>query len=136
MKGVKENTKTKTGCISKREMEIFLVLCGFVGFFVCFGHEARGILVPWPGMEPALLHWKCRVLTTGLPGKSWNLFIFTEVAYCIIFHSHLLMVFQLLEKYQDSNNLLKDTNYIGNTILNATYLNSVKTHNCHSLLSN
>ena len=28
-------------------------------------------LVPEPGIKPAPLHWKCRVLTAGLPGKSW-----------------------------------------------------------------
>ena len=27
-------------------------------------------LVPRSGMEPGPLHWKCRVLATGLPGKS------------------------------------------------------------------
>ena len=28
------------------------------------------ILVPWPGIEPGPQQWKCRVLTTGLPGNS------------------------------------------------------------------
>ena len=27
-------------------------------------------LVPWPGLELRTLHWKCRVLATGPPGKS------------------------------------------------------------------
>ena len=30
---------------------------------------AGGILVPWPGIESMPPEWKCRVLTTGLPGK-------------------------------------------------------------------
>ena len=29
---------------------------------------ACGIFVPWPGIESMPLHWKSRVLTTGLPG--------------------------------------------------------------------
>ena len=28
------------------------------------------ILVPWPGIEPVPLQWKCGVLPTGWPGKS------------------------------------------------------------------
>ena len=33
--------------------------------------EACGILVPQPDIEPTSpLHWKCGVLTIGLPGKS------------------------------------------------------------------
>ena len=27
-------------------------------------------LVPWPGIRPGLLHWKCRDIATGSPGKS------------------------------------------------------------------
>ena len=40
--------------------------------FVCFWpcHTACGILVPQLEIEPVPLHWKCRVLTTGLPGAS------------------------------------------------------------------
>ena len=33
----------------------------------------RGILETQPGTEPAPLHWKCGVLTTGLPRKSPNI---------------------------------------------------------------
>ena len=33
-------------------------------------HEAQGILIPQPGIDPRPLQWKFRVLTTGLPGKS------------------------------------------------------------------
>ena len=35
-----------------------------------FGHVARGILVPWPGIEPASPALQGRFLTIGLPGKS------------------------------------------------------------------
>ena len=39
------------------------------------------ILDSWPGIEPCPLHWKYRVLTAGLPGKSpgvdsWFMFFF------------------------------------------------------------
>ena len=36
---------------------------------------AYGILVHQPGVKPSPLHWKCRVLTTGPPGKSSDLFL-------------------------------------------------------------
>ena len=36
----------------------------------CFGHEARGISAPQPGMELALPALEGNVLTTGLSGKS------------------------------------------------------------------
>ena len=39
-------------------------------FFFFLGCSAHGILVPWLGIELKPLHWKHRVLTTGLPGKS------------------------------------------------------------------
>ena len=35
----------------------------------CLYYVACGILAPWAGIELGLLHWKLRVLTTGLPGK-------------------------------------------------------------------
>ena len=38
--------------------------------FLFFGHESRGILVPWPGTEPTLPALKGEVLTAGPPGKS------------------------------------------------------------------
>ena len=37
---------------------------------VFFFFWLRGILVPQPGSEPVLLHWKCSILTPGPPGKS------------------------------------------------------------------
>ena len=40
-------------------------------------------LSPWPGLNPSSLHWKCRVLTTGQPEKSWELFFFFFL-YCIL----------------------------------------------------
>ena len=36
--------------------------------FVCLFWSC-GILVPWPGINPCPLQWKCRVVTTGPPGK-------------------------------------------------------------------
>ena len=38
--------------------------------FWFFGHEACGILAPWPGIEPSPPALEGKVLTTGLPGKS------------------------------------------------------------------
>ena len=32
--------------------------------------KARRILAPQPGIEPVPLHWKHRVLTTGLPERT------------------------------------------------------------------
>ena len=37
--------------------------------FWFIGREARGILAPWPGIEPATLMLEGKVLTTGMPGK-------------------------------------------------------------------
>ena len=41
--------------------------------FYFFGHDACGILTPWPGIEPIPLVLESEVLTTGLPGKSLTL---------------------------------------------------------------
>ena len=38
--------------------------------FWVFGPEARGILVPRPGIEPTLPALEGKVLTIGPPGKS------------------------------------------------------------------
>ena len=45
-----------------------LVFCLFVLFW--WLHMPRGILVPWPGIEPRPRQWKRGVLTTGPPGNS------------------------------------------------------------------
>ena len=46
-------------------------LCEFSWHFFFLSHcTTCGILVPWPGIEPVPLQQKCRVLTTGPPGKS------------------------------------------------------------------
>ena len=37
--------------------------------FWFFGHEARGILAPQPGIEPAPTALEGKVSATGLPGK-------------------------------------------------------------------
>ena len=42
--------------------------CCIVVVWLC--HTAYWSLVPQTGMEHMPLHWKCRVLATGLPGKS------------------------------------------------------------------
>ena len=40
-------------------------------YFCSFGHKACGILVPWPGIEPAPPALEGQVLTTGPAGKSF-----------------------------------------------------------------
>ena len=41
----------------------------FVFYFFWPCHMSCGILVPWPGIKSIPAALKCRVLTTGLPGK-------------------------------------------------------------------
>ena len=50
------------------EFVTILLLIYVFGFFC--GCEARGILAPWSGIEPASPALEGEVLTTGLPGKS------------------------------------------------------------------
>ena len=53
--------------------KISLFLCFACVFVFVFGHTAcQSLSSPTrgPGIEPMTLHWKLRVLTTGLPGKS------------------------------------------------------------------
>ena len=38
--------------------------------YFIFGHEAYGILAPWPGIKPAPLGLEGKASTTGPPGKS------------------------------------------------------------------
>ena len=45
---------------------VLLLLSSFFGAY----NAAGGILVPRPGLNSCSLHWKHRVLPTGLPGKS------------------------------------------------------------------
>ena len=42
--------------------------------FCSFGSEVRGILAPWPGIEPAPPTLEDEVLTTGPPGKSQDIY--------------------------------------------------------------
>ena len=57
-------------------------------FFHFWPHlEACGILVPWPGMKPLPLQWKCSVLTTEPPGKSPDIFSLKDstLGWCLSF---------------------------------------------------
>ena len=54
----------------KWALDCFFFVCLFI-VFVLSHHRAFGVLVPQPGIEPTLLALKGRVLTTGLPGRSW-----------------------------------------------------------------
>ena len=42
--------------------------------FFFFGHATQheGVVVPGPGNKPMPLQWKCKMLTAGMPGKSWT----------------------------------------------------------------
>ena len=41
-----------------------------------FGHEARGILVPQPGIEPTPPALEGKILTTGPPGRSLSYMVY------------------------------------------------------------
>ena len=70
LKGAKKE-KGKDGAKWKRTHGKERASRGFRGvclFWPCL--EAWGILVPWLGVEPMSLQWKCRVSITGSAGKS------------------------------------------------------------------
>ena len=55
-------------------IEFVTILLLFV--FWVFGHESWEILAPWPGTKPARTAFEGEVLTSGLPGKSLDSFVF------------------------------------------------------------
>ena len=74
--------------------QILGLFCGCFFFFFGGGGLERGpyhtaceilLIVPQPDLNPHLLHWKCRVLTTELPQKSPYLIDFGKLC----FHCHL-----------------------------------------------
>ena len=54
-----------------------LLLFFYVFWF--FGRKAHGFLAPRPGIEPAPPALEGKVLTTGPPGKSPNVFLKNDV---------------------------------------------------------
>ena len=54
--------------IIKVFIEFVTILLLFYVIWI-FGHQTRGNLVPWPGVNPALSALEGDVLTTGLPGS-------------------------------------------------------------------
>ena len=54
--------------------------------FSWLSHMACGMLVPQQELNPCPLHWKHRVLTTGLPGKSWACITFIISRWQRYFH--------------------------------------------------
>ena len=56
------------------DMDQFKILFGIcyriASVFLFFGHEACGILTPWPEIKPSPLALGSKVLTTRLPEKS------------------------------------------------------------------
>ena len=59
--------------IFKVFIKLVIILLLLFMFWV-FGHEAYRILALWPGTEPAPSALEGEVLTTGLPGKSQEMF--------------------------------------------------------------
>ena len=57
-----------TWTILKDFIEFVTTLCLFYDFVFC--HEECGILVPWPGIEPAPPALEGKILTTGPLGQS------------------------------------------------------------------
>ena len=76
-KALKKN-KLESGCLLGVELRSGARNCWgfFVLVVVCPPHEACGILVPLPRIEPRPWQWKRRILTTGLPGNSQDCWFF------------------------------------------------------------
>ena len=68
------------GSFLKSLLNIIFVIVGF-SFFFSFGHEACGILAPWPEIEPAASTLEDEVLTIGSPGKSSPLLFMANLIY-------------------------------------------------------
>ena len=70
---------------------------------VFFGHDACGILAPWPGIKPTTPVLEGKVLTTGPPGKSRWAFIYIALLSLSFFSLHflfwLIYVFSVFLKY-------------------------------------
>ena len=64
-----------------------LYCCTFNTFFSYAHMVWHGTLVPQPGFKPTLLHWKHRVWTTRLPGKSFNTFFLKKNSFTIIWET-------------------------------------------------
>ena len=65
---------------------IFICCCCCCCCFWPYHYEACGILVPWPGIKPTSLHWKCSALTTGPPGTSPTIFRSSQHFYLFVKH--------------------------------------------------
>ena len=57
--------------------------------FLFLGKEGRGILAPQPGIKPAAPALEGKVLTTGLPQKSPELFLNANVSFTMDFKNHM-----------------------------------------------
>ena len=70
-------------------------------------------LVPWPGINPGLLHWELRILTTGSPRKShkWSNFWMMFLVYkFMLSYYHIISWKLFLLKYNSVfNGLLHST---------------------------
>ena len=98
------NTHTQTYII----YFLSLLIISFLFFFLSLKHfylfiwlcqvlvTACRITFPDQGLNPGSLHWKCRVLATGPPGKSQNLYNLSGYFSCIFFlHPLLLLLLSL-----------------------------------------
>ena len=66
-----------------KSLLILLQYCFCFIFGVFFGQETHGILVSWPGMEPAHPALEGEILTTGPIGNALILFqLFVHISFC------------------------------------------------------
>ena len=68
-----------------KSLLILLQSC-FCFMFCFFGHEACGILAPWPVIEPAPPALEGEVLTTGPPGKTPSEWLFLVLSHFFSWH--------------------------------------------------
>ena len=64
-----------------------LVQYGFCAMFRFFGHEARGILTPWSGVQPSPPALKGKVFNAGLPGKPTGVLLTQQTASFLVYTS-------------------------------------------------
>ena len=81
-----------TGCLRMNSADV-AVFCSFFFFniylFDCPGSAACG-MYPDQGLNPGPLHWECRVLATGLPGRSLSVLLIEIIAFPASKQNHYL----------------------------------------------
>ena len=83
-----------TGCLRMNSADV-AVFCSFFFFFFniylfdCPGSAACG-MYPDQGLNPGPLHWECRVLAPGLPGRSLSVLLIEIIAFPASKQNHYL----------------------------------------------